>query len=295
MMPSSWIKSRRPDFRARLSFRKSTVSDSRPIGVFDSGMGGLTVLAELKQALPHENFIYLGDTARVPYGSKSPRVIRRYSLEVSRRLLEEDIKFLVIACNTASAHAVEQLRQELSIPVQGVIEPGAAALVQLTRTGRVGVVGTRSTIKSGAYAAAIARRNQELKVFSRACPLFVPLVEEGWMDKRITGLTVQEYLSEMVREEVDTVVLGCTHYPLLKNAIHAEFPDLKLVDSSVETAMVVSARLQKENLLGPVSGEPGLVRILLTDVTDQMERLEKLFLGLSFQSVEEVQLLESLS
>ena len=287
-------------------------------------MGGLTVLSELVSALPGEDFIYLGDTARVPYGSRSPSTILRYSREVSHHLLQFNIKMLVIACNTVSAHAESILRQELPCPVVGVILPGARAVVDQTSGGRVGVIGTRSTIKSGAYEREIRALNGDLSIFSRACPLLVPVVEEGWMDKKVTAQILQEYMSEMVREEVDTLVLGCTHYPLLKKAIRDQFPELCLIDSSVETARAVKQQLQQRNLLkgsepaepgsgsaagdspsrnvqpGPasemaMSADPrkssvGSVRILLTDITDHIESLERLFFRHPFQSLEEVQI-----
>ncbi|MBI38542.1 MAG: glutamate racemase [Leptospiraceae bacterium] len=306
----------------------SDLKSSSPIGVFDSGMGGLTVLSELVSALPGEDFVYLGDTARVPYGSRSPGTILRYSREVSQYLLQFDIKLLVIACNTVSAHAESILREELPCPVIGVIHPGARAVASHSRTGRVGVIGTRSTIKSGAYEREIRKLNSELSIFSRACPLLVPVVEEGWMDKKLTGQILQEYLSEMVREDVDSLVLGCTHYPLLKKAIKDQYPDLRLIDSSVETARSVQQMLQERDLLhanaesksdaaepgsansdahvrpgsesgskkagandwSPATVERGSVRILLTDITDHIESLERLFFRHPFQSLEEIQI-----
>ncbi len=280
----------------------SELKPSSPIGVFDSGMGGLTVLSELVSALPGEDFVYLGDTARVPYGSRSPGTILRYSREVSEYLLRFDIKLLVIACNTVSAHAESILREELPCPVIGVIHPGARAVVAQSRTGRVGVMGTRSTIKSGAYEREIRRLNSDLSIFSKACPLLVPVIEEGWMDKKVTGQILQEYLSEMVREDVDSLVLGCTHYPLLKKAIKDQYPELKLIDSSVETARAVKQQLEERELLreasesGPTSGlktdngNRGSVRILLTDITDHIESLERLFFRHPFQSLEEIQI-----
>lgn len=290
----------------------SDLNPHSPIGVFDSGMGGLTVLSELVSALPGEDFIYLGDTARVPYGSRSPSTILRYSREVSHHLLQFDIKMLVIACNTVSAHAESILRQELPCPVVGVIIPGARAVVNQTSGGRVGVIGTRSTIKSGAYEREIRALNGDLSIFSRACPLLVPVIEEGWMDKKVTGQILQEYMSEMVREEVDSLVLGCTHYPLLKKAIRDQYPELRLIDSSVETARVVKEQLWERNLfkepswaspekLTGASGQNasstdgsgssrGSVRILLTDITDHIESLERLFFRHPFQSLEEVQI-----
>ena len=270
------------------------MENNRPIGVFDSGMGGLTVLAELVRALPEENFIYLGDTARVPWGPKSPRVIQKYAGQVADYLMAKDIKYLVIACNTATAHAGLDLQRRLSVPVRGVIEPGVAALLDKTDAGRVGVIGTRSTIKSGAYEKEIRARDETIRVFSRACPLFVPMVEEGWLDKKITSLVIQEYLAEMVREEVDTLVLGCTHYPLLKSAIRAEFPGLTLIDSSVETARAVMHELDSLEIRRSPESPGGEVRVLLTDLTEQIENMERLFLGLSFRSLEEVRLVEDL-
>lgn len=272
----------------------NNLKPSSPIGVFDSGMGGLTVLSELVSALPGEDFVYLGDTARVPYGSRSPATILRYSREVSHHLLQFDIKMLVIACNTVSAHAESILREELTCPVVGVIHPGARAVVSQSQSGRIGVIGTRSTIKSGAYEREIRKLNGDLSIFSRACPLLVPVVEEGWMDKKLTRQVLEEYLSEMVREEVDSLVLGCTHYPLLKKAIRDQYPELKLIDSSVETARAVAQELKTRSLLkqGSDSSNPatskGSVRILLTDVTDHIESLERLFFRHPFQSLEEV-------
>ncbi len=266
------------------------MADPRPIGVFDSGLGGLTVLAELVRALPAESFIYLGDTARVPYGAKSARIVERYSREVAAYLLEQDIKLLVIACNTASAHAEATLRRELKIPVLGVIQPGVDALLAASVRGRVGVIGTRSTIKSAVYERGIRSRRPEVQVFSKACPLFVPIVEEGWADKRVTQMIVEEYLSEMVREEVDAVVLGCTHYPLLKKAIRTVFPSLLLVDSSEEIARQTAKLLSEHpELQAPPDTKP-YVRIELTDLTEQMNDLERLLAGLPVSSVEEIQL-----
>lgn len=270
-----------------------------PIGVFDSGMGGLTVLAELVRALPGESFVYLGDTARVPYGSRSARTVQRYSLEVADFLLARGIKLLVIACNTATAHAEALLKERMPVPVLGVIQPGVRAGLQRTRNKRLGVIGTRATIRSGSYEQALRELAPEAQVFSRACPLFVPLVEEGWLDKRITALTVEEYLAELVREEIDSVILGCTHYPLLKTTINEVFPNLELIDSSIEIARAVKEELTARKLLrdpgaarndGGESTAPGGVQIFLTDVTDQMQRLEQLFYGMRFDSVEEIEL-----
>ncbi len=267
------------------------MSDARPIGVFDSGLGGLTVLAELVKALPGESFLYFGDTARVPYGAKSRRIVQRYSEEVSDYLVGRNIKFLIVACNTATAHAEDILRARLApknIPVLGVIQPGVESLLARTKNRRVGVLATRSTTKSGEYVRRILERSPGTQVFTKACPLFVPLVEEGWTEKRITRLVIQEYLSELDREEVDTVVLGCTHYPLLKPAIREEFPNLHLVDSSEETARFAVRVLDEGSLRSDAA--TGSVRIELSDLTDQMNELEKLLAGLAIESVVEVNL-----
>jgi glutamate racemase len=222
----------------------------RPIGVFDSGFGGLTVATALARRLPRESILYFGDTARVPYGSKSPDIVRRYSLEAARLLLSRDIKLLVIACNTATAHAEDALRAVLDIPVVGVIEPGATAAVAATRSGRIGVLGTAGTIGSGAYDLAVRRRlGESVRVYSQPCPLFVPLVEEGWTDHPVTRAVAAEYLRPLKEVEVDVIVLGCTHYPLLRDVLDAEAgPDVRLVDSGEETAGLVARILQEQDL-----------------------------------------------
>lgn len=261
------------------------MADPRPIGVFDSGMGGLTVLSELVRRLPNERFIYLGDTARVPYGSRSPRTVLRYSLEIAAFLGQSDIKMLVVACNTATAHALLELRARMSIPVIGVIEPGVRALLSRTKSRKVGVIGTRSTIKSGAYETAIRGIDPGMDVTSLACPLFVPIVEEGWMDKDFARLAVREYLTALQDHGVDAVVLGCTHYPLLRRAIESEFPSFTLVDSSVEIADAVTAMIQERDA---ASNGPGSVRILVTDVTEQVSDLKRLFFPHPVETIEEV-------
>jgi glutamate racemase len=223
---------------------------ARPIGVFDSGFGGLTVARALAARMPEESILYFGDTARVPYGSKSPESVRRFSGEAAKFLLSHDVKLLVIACNTATAHAEEFLRQELEIPVIGVIEPGAAAAVAATRRGRIGVLATTGTIDSGAYDLAVRRRLGEPgRVYAQPCPLFVPLVEEGWVDHPVTRAVAAEYCRPLKEVDVDVVILGCTHYPLLRHVLQAEMgPDVRLVDSAEETARVVAQTLQERGL-----------------------------------------------
>jgi glutamate racemase len=222
----------------------------QPIGVFDSGIGGLTVMQRLAQELPSESIVYFGDTARVPYGSKSAETVRRYAREASAFLLSRDIKMLVIACNTATAHAEDVLRASLPVPVLGVIEPGARAAVQATRTGRIGVVGTAGTIGSGAYDIAVRRKLPDARVYAQPCPLFVPLVEEGWAEHPTARLVAAEYLSPLVDMDVDVLILGCTHYPLMRPLLAEVMgPAVTLVDSAEETAQDVHALLTEKKLL----------------------------------------------
>src|SRR5437773_8856019 len=194
------------------------MGDSRPIGVFDSGIGGLTVVKALRDLLPNEKSFYLGDTARVPYGGKSANTVERYSLEMTNVLVDEDVKAIVIACNSASAVALPKLEKALSVPVVGVIKPGAQAAVAATRNRHIGVIGTRATIKSGAYERAIHALDPKIDIAARPCPLLVPLIEEGWLKDEVTDRVIARYLEPLVRQGIDTLVLGCTHYPLLADA-----------------------------------------------------------------------------
>lgn len=249
------------------------------IGIFDSGVGGLTVLREVGRVLPQEDTIYFGDTARVPYGTKSPETVVRYSREITSFLVRRDIKLLVVACNTASAVALNALKREFPIPVVGVIEPGARRAVEVSRSGRIGVIGTAGTIKSSAYSRAIKRLNPAAEVLTRACPLFVPLAEEGWTDNQVARLTAQLYLQELRDSGVDTLVLGCTHYPLLKGIIGEIMgPDVVLVDSAEETGRTVAEILTKKKLLRPAS-EKGNHHYFVSDIPAGFVRVGNRFLG----------------
>ncbi len=249
------------------------------IGIFDSGVGGLTVLKEIVKALPQEDTIYLGDTARVPYGTKSPETVTRYARQIAGFLVRRDIKLLVVACNTASAVSLEALEAELPIPVVGVIEPGARRAVAVTRSGRVGVIGTEGTIKSSAYTRAIKRLAPEIEVLTQPCPIFVPLAEEGWTDNEVTRLTTIQYLQPLKDAGVDTLVLGCTHYPLLKKVIAEVMgPDVRLVDSAEETARTVADILAERNLLRPAT-EMGNHHYYVTDVPAGFIKVGNRFLG----------------
>jgi glutamate racemase len=269
---------------------KSDPADkSKPIGVFDSGIGGLTVVAALRTLLPNESIFYLGDTARVPYGGKSASTVQRYSLEIASMLLEENAKTVVVACNTASAVALAQLTASVPVTVTGVILPGAQAAVAATRTGHVGVIGTRATIKSGAYEHALRSLNSEIRVTARACPLLVPLIEEGWLEHVITDQIIMQYVGPIVDEGIDTLVLGCTHYPLLRKAMARLLGDsITLVDSAENCANAVRDLLLRQNLRAPETNA-GSLQVALTDRPDSFLRVARAALQLD---VGEVQLRE---
>lgn len=258
----------------------AAVARDRPIGVFDSGFGGLTVAAALNERLPNESILYFGDTARVPYGSKSPAVVRSFSREAAGLLQSRDIKLLVIACNTATAHAEQMLREELDIPVVGVIEPGAEAAVAATATGRIGVLGTAGTIASGAYDLAVRRRlGEDGRVYAQPCPLFVPLVEEGWIDHPVTAQVSREYLTHLKEVDVDVLILGCTHYPLLRQTLQQEMgPAVRLVDSGEETARAVE-RILKEQELERTTDSPPAHTFFVSDSPHRFRDVGRRFIG----------------
>jgi len=256
---------------------------SPPIGVFDSGIGGLTVVAELRRALPSERILYVGDTARVPYGGKSRETVTRYAREISDLLESERAKLIVVACNTASALALPSLSSDHSVPMIGVLEPGASAAVKATRSGKIGVIGTRATIASDAYGKAIRAIDQELDVTAVACPLLVPLIEEGLFEDEVTGTLLGRYLAPMLAEGIDTLVLGCTHYPLLKKTIARICGDgVTLVDSAENCALAVRELLAT---LPSTAPDPRL-DILLTDSSEGFLRIAEKSLELSIDSLE---------
>ena len=262
--------------------------DNRPIGIFDSGVGGLTVLSAIAKNLPKEKLIYFGDTARFPYGPKSKNTILSYARQISHFLLEHDVKLIIIACNTATALALPQLQQELSVPVLGVIDPAIKAINNHPDIKKIGVIGTRSTIKSEVYGQAIHQSWPMLSVMERACPLFVSLVEEGWAEKKISRLVAHEYLDELAREEVELLILGCTHYPLLKRMLQQEFPQFTLIDGSIETAKTVKSFLNEKNLMA--EHNKGQVDIFISDLTDYFQTLEQLFFGGEIHSIQDIRL-----
>ena len=266
------------------------VKRAAPIGVFDSGIGGLTVVRELIRQLPNESIIYFGDTARVPYGPKSPDTVIRYSREIVDFLKGEGVKAVVVACNTATAHALSALKEENELPIIGVIEPGSRAAAAATKSRRVGVIGTHGTINSGAYERAIAAIEPGAEITALACPLFVPLVEEGWLDTEVTRMVAHEYLDPIEHANVDTLVLGCTHYPLLKGVIgQVVGREVRLIDSAEETAAETGRVLQERNLAHDAT-ESARYRFIASDAPEQFLRVGQRFLGASIDRVETVTL-----
>lgn len=262
------------------------MSNPRPIGVFDSGIGGLTVVKALRDRLPNETILYLGDTARVPYGPKSPDTVQRYSLELAHMLMERNAKALVVACNTVSSVALPLLTRKFSVPVIGVIEPGARAALQATRNQHIGVIGTRATIRSGAYEKALRATDNNVRVSSRACPLLVPLIEEGLLDDEVTDQVIIRYLEPLLADQIDTLVLGCTHYPLLSTAIARVIGrKITLVDSAENCATAVQEILHQRSLRSPAT-ERGELRVSLTDAADNFLNVARGALQLNFGEIE---------
>jgi glutamate racemase len=262
-------------------------SNERPIGIFDSGIGGLTVLKEVSSLLPRENIVYLGDTARVPYGTRSPETVIRYSFECTEFLLKQDIKLLVVACNTVSAISLQEICKRISIPVIGVIEPGARAAVNATKNKKIGIIGTEATIKSSAYSEAITAMAHDIEVYSLACPLFVPLVEEGWTEGVVARLVVERYLTEVKEKGADTLLLGCTHYPLLKDVIQGVMGNIRLVDSAVETALALKQLLVDKRMVTR-SETSGTRLFFVTDSPEKFRLVGERFLKTDIETIEKI-------
>lgn len=268
------------------SYSQNEPLAARRIGLFDSGFGGLTVMQQIVKQLPHEELIYLGDTARLPYGNKSPATIIKYSIDNAVFLLEKRIKLLVVACNTASAHALAKLRQIFNIPLIGVIEPGAHQAVAVTRNQRIGVLGTKGTIQSGSFEAAIKQRLPQAEVFSAACPLLVHLVEEQLHDHPATRLIIRDYIKPLKAQGIDTLLLGCTHYPLLRDLIQDEIgPTVTLVDSASTCAAEVERLLKEEQLQRSAHPSPSH-RFFVSDDPEKFALLGSGFLGRPISGVE---------
>jgi glutamate racemase len=262
-----------------------TTTSESPIGVFDSGVGGLTVVAALQKLLPHENIFYIGDTARVPYGGKSKKTIERYSGEISELLLAQGAKMIVVACNTSSALALAYLCKQFSVPILGVIQPGAVAAISASHTKKIGVIGTKATVASKAYEKAIRAICKDTQVFSRACPLLVPLIEEEMFEDEVTNLMLQRYLKPLLEKDIDTLVLGCTHYPLLRQSIaRVAGAKVALVDSAENCALTVQEVLSKNNSMN-TGAKPGKLRVGLTDGTDGFFHVAQKLLGLEIDHI----------
>lgn len=261
---------------------------NRPIGIFDSGIGGLSVVKEVQRLLPGEEVIYFGDTARLPYGTKSKETITRFSREIARFLLGFRVKLIVVACHTASSFSLATLKRELVLPVVGVVEPGAAEALRVTRSGRIGVLGTRATVQSGSYVRELKRRDPHVKIFAKECPLFVPLVEEGHLRDALAYQVAKTYLSPLKRFGVDTVILGCTHYPLLRKVIGEVLgKETVLVDSSRETAEQVRRVLEQKDLTAP-NGHLPHPRFFVSDEPKRFSKIGGIFLKDHIPSVKKV-------
>jgi len=264
--------------------------NNQAIGVFDSGIGGLTVVRALMERLPFENLIYFGDTARVPYGIKSVETINRYASQITEFLLKKEVKLLVVACNTMAAVAYQAIKDLSPVPVLEVIEASARNAISETRTKSIGVIGTPATVNSNAYARAIHLLDKEVKIFSQACPLFVSLVEEGWFDHPATRLIAQEYLKPVLAEQIDTLVLGCTHYPLLKSLLQDIVgPEIKLIDSA-EAVAETTAGLLNRLALGNQNHQPPQYLYCVSDVPYRFQTIGERFLGRTLGRVELVRL-----
>ena len=261
-----------------------------PIGIFDSGVGGLTVFRAIERRLPNEGLIYLGDTARIPYGTRSASTVQRYAFEDAAFIQRMNVKAIAIACNTASAVASVALARDSPIPVLGVIEPGARRAVELSSSGRIGVIGTEATVASRAYENAMLAMRKGLQIISRACPLLVPLAEEGWIDHSVTRQVTEEYLADIREAGVDTLVLGCTHYPILRPVIEEVMGDhVNFVDSGEAVAHELAALLESRGLLRD-AGEQRTERFYVTDAAARFKRVAELFLGRPIDPVETVEL-----
>jgi glutamate racemase len=263
--------------------------DRKPIGVFDSGIGGLTVVRELMDRLPNERIVYFGDTARLPYGTKSPETVMRFSRQNLSFLKNKNVKLVVVACNTASSIALPTLLEEEQLPLVGVLMPGARAAVRATRNKRVGVIGTTATILSGAYERALKELEPEIEIWSLPCPLFVPLAEEGWLDNEVAFLAAKSYLAPLSGFGADALVLGCTHYPLLREVIaRVVGGDVVLVDSAQETAAEVESLLDEKKIRNN-SGESGEIHVYVSDVPYLIKEVGERFLGRPIAHIERVE------
>lgn len=261
--------------------------DNRKIGVFDSGLGGLTVVRAMEELLPGESIVYFGDIARLPYGSKSKETITEFSHQIMRFLLQHDIKAAIVACGTASSNALEELQSTYDLPIMGVVEPGARAAAKATHSGRIGITGTEATIRSGAYERLLQQEDQKIKAYAKACPLFVPLVEEGWFEDGVTAQVIARYLTEIKENQVDTLVLGCTHYPLLKTLIQKEMGEtVTLINPSRAVVEELKIYLEENELQS--SALHGRYEFYASDSTDKFQAFGRKVLEIPSLTVQKV-------
>lgn len=261
--------------------------DNRPIGVFDSGLGGLTVVKEIVKKLPNESIIYFGDDGRTPYGTKSKETVIKYTKQDLAFLLSMDVKLVVVACNTVSALALPEVRAAINVPVLEVIKPGAKSALKKTKQGKIGIIATPATTQSGVYTNAIKDMNPDVKIFTKACPLFVNLVEEGWWDNEIARMVAKEYLKDLKQAQIDTLVLGCTHYPLLANTIQGIMgEEVVLVSSAEELSVTLKELLYKEKLEN--GNWPAKYRFFTSDSAEKFRKLGKMILGKEISNIERV-------
>ncbi|MCR4662540.1 MAG: glutamate racemase [Endomicrobiaceae bacterium] len=264
-------------------------NNDRSIGIFDSGFGGLTVMSAISKILPKENLIYFGDTAHVPYGSKSKKIVTEFATKISKFLVQNNVKMIVIACNTASAFSLDYLRKIIKVPIIGVIKAGSVMAAQNTENKKIGVIGTEGTIKSNAYTKEIKKYDNSINCFSKACPLFVPLVEEGWNNGKITENIIKVYLQDLVNKKIDTIILGCTHYPLLKDTIKKVIGNkIKVIDSANAIALAVKELLIKNNLLKN-AGKP-VYKFYVSDGPEKFKNIGSKFLGKKILTVKKVEI-----
>lgn len=262
---------------------------NRPIGIFDSGIGGLTLVREVIKKLPNENIVYFGDTARLPYGNKSAQTVIKFSLENAEFLLKFGVKLIIVACNTSSSVALPTLKRRFNIPFLGVITPAVKRAVEISSSGRIGIIGTRATVASKSYQSEFKTINHGCKLFLQACPLFVPLAEEGWINNRVTLRVAQKYLGPLLKKDIDTLILGCTHYPLLKNIIRRVVgKQIKFVDSTKETAQEAVSLLVRDGLCRSSKGSAGVCKFFVSDEPAVFKKVGQRFLGKTITTVKRV-------
>jgi glutamate racemase len=272
--------------------------DNRPIGVFDSGIGGLFALTALAEALPHENLLYLGDTARVPYGDRSPQIVKKYARQCTEFLLNHSVKLIVVACNTVSAIALAEIEKNSPVPVIGVIKPAVSAVLLNPDHKKIGIIGTRATVQSRSYEHEIYKTHAQgdISIYARACPLFVPLIEEGWHGDPFIYPIVEKYLSPLKEENIDALILGCTHYPLLKNVIGEIMPNVTLIDPAEEAAKQTAITIQQSNLAAlQIFSKERQIECCVTDITPTFIQLLSQFLGVSSEAVRHVSIEQTLN